>query len=139
MQELYNSDDYLQHYGVLGMKWGVRRGKTQQAYTKASKKLTKLETGVTKAQTKARTASAKADRKEYGLFTSNRKAAKYRRKANKKLYKAAKKMKKASNWINSMEKTFKDTDISLTKSQQDLGKRYIEQLNTRSEMRSLLY
>ena len=42
----YSSELY--HYGVLGMKWGIRRGNTAKAYTKASKKLTKLDKKVDK-------------------------------------------------------------------------------------------
>lgn len=139
MDQHYNYEEYLQHYGVLGMKWGVRRGRTQQAYAKASKKLKKLETKVDKAQAKARKASSKADRKQYGMFTNEKKAAKSRAKANKQLYKAAKKMKKASKWVNSMEKSFKGTDVKLTAEQQALGRKYVDQLNMRSEMRSLMY
>lgn len=32
----------LQHYGVLGMKWGVHRGRTEQAYEKVVSKKNKL-------------------------------------------------------------------------------------------------
>lgn len=31
MQDYYNTDEYLQHYGVIGMKWGVRRASSKIA------------------------------------------------------------------------------------------------------------
>lgn len=85
----------LYHYGVLGMKWGVRRdrsGTINKAYKKLSKldnnveKTTKAETkaaikaskGVSKKyaklQTKADTLQAKADKKKYGMFSNKQKA-----------------------------------------------------------------
>ena len=44
----FASDEELYHYGVMGMKWDVRKNPAQ-AYEKASKKMTKLNNRVEKA------------------------------------------------------------------------------------------
>lgn len=42
------NDNELMHYGVLGMKWGVRRGHSKEVYAKAQKKMAKLDRKVDK-------------------------------------------------------------------------------------------
>lgn len=46
------NNDELMHYGILGMHWGVRRGRTGQTIAKAQKKMTKLDAKHTKAVNK---------------------------------------------------------------------------------------
>ena len=101
----------LYHYGVLGMKWGVRKN-PQQAYTKAVTKQTKLNKNVDKARSGLQLATAransgvsakylkkqatadkyysKAERKRSGLFKNEAKANEYQRKADKAQTKANK-------------------------------------------------
>ena len=38
---MYADQNELYHYGVLGMKWGVRRGNTAKAYAKSQRELNK--------------------------------------------------------------------------------------------------
>lgn len=137
MNEYLNYNDELQHYGVLGMKWGVRRGNTARAYEKASKKLTKLNNRVEKQQTKARKKMDRAERKENSFLASERSTNRAIRKAKTSEYNSARKMKKALAWYKSMESTFAKTDIKLTAKQQELGRRYIDTLNSRTTMRSI--
>lgn len=124
----------LKHYGVLGMKWGVRRGNTSGAYEKASKKLKKLDDRVEKAKAKSRKATDKADRRVYGLATSGMRA-RAKRKANKASYKVAKNARKAQKWLSQMEKTFKSTNVSVTAEQQALGKKWMKMLDDRAASR----
>ena len=108
----YVNDNYLAHYGVLGMKWGIRRGNVGKAYSKAVAKRDKLNQKVelarkdyTKAQIKnssrvvkkyqslqaeADKLQRKADKKKYGFFSNPNKAAKLQVKADRAQYKANK-------------------------------------------------
>lgn len=133
------NNNELYHYGVLGMRWGVRRGRTKQAYEKASKKLTKISTKVDKYDSNARKMIRKADAHEYTLFGSTKKAQKYRAKAAKNNYMSAKQMRKAVKWCNQMDKAFAGTSVKRTKAQVDLGKEYVKRLNMRTEVRSIAY
>lgn len=77
-----DNESELKHYGVLGMKWGVRKD-PKKAYEKAKKKMAKLDDKATKA-------TRKADNSYYSFFTSKRRAKKLRWKADRRIYKAAK-------------------------------------------------
>ena len=122
----------LYHYGVLGMKWGVRRGKTAQAYGKASKKLNKLDRKADKAVEKAYNKKAKADKKAAGFFTTEKGARKADFKAQKALRKATIKANKARKWLHDMESTFSQTPESLSKEQIALGQKYTDLMNRRT-------
>ena len=129
----YSSELY--HYGVLGMKWGIRRGNTTKAYAKASKKLTKLDKKVDKAEALARKRKGQADAAAASFFSTKKGMAKAETRAKKASAKAAIRNRKAERWYKSMEKAFADTGISMTKEQVTMGKRYVDHMN----MRSLTY
>lgn len=80
------SEDELYHYGVLGMKWGIRRGRASEAYSKGVRKLQKYDQKAAKAKSRV-TASAMS------------KAARYDRKAKKYEMKSAKVQRAATRWI----------------------------------------
>ena len=127
-----NYSSELYHYGVLGMKWGVRRGNTARAYEKASKKLTKLDKKVNKAEALARKRRGQVDAAAASFFSTKRRIDKAETRSKKASAKAALRNRKAERWYKSMEKAFADTDISMTKEQVTMGKRYMDHMNLRA-------
>ena len=128
----YDSTDELTHYGVLGMKWGVRRGNTAKAYEKASKKLDRLNRKADRMMDKAYDKKAKADKKAASVFTTEKGARKADFKAQKALRKSVVATRKAQKWLNAMDSTFKNTSVKLTKEQTDMGRLYLERMNMRT-------
>ena len=126
----YSSELY--HYGVLGMKWGIRRGNATKAYTKASKKLTKLDKKVDKAEALARKRRGQVDAAAASFFSTKRRIDKAETRSKKASAKAALRNRKAERWYKSMEKAFADTDVSMTKEQVTMGKRYMDHMNLRA-------
>ena len=129
---IYTSDGLisandLMHYGVLGMKWGVRRGNASKAFAKAARKANKLDTQVAKKNLKSAKLAKKALKKEMRATNEEKyqSARKLQYKANKLKLKSAKLEKKALKWKKNMEKQFAKVKISdVSKEHLDAGKRY---------------
>ena len=119
----------LMHYGVKGMKWGVKRGKVEQAYTRASKKADKLHAKIDKARVRSEKMSAKADKKMSSKFGSAEKKLKSVVKAKKAAASYRKAIRKASKWNEAMKETFANTSVKMTSQQVARGKQYLNALN----------
>lgn len=128
-------NDELRHYGVIGMKWGVRRGNTAKAYARASKKLSRLDRKVDKKFENMNKKSAKADKKASSFVSTERGRAKAASKARRAADMHIKKVRKAQKWLNAMDNTFKNTDVKLSSEQRQLGKKYVASINARTAAR----
>lgn len=123
--------DYLEHYGVIGMKWGVRKD-PERAYEKAGTKLTKLDKKVEKLNLKGAKREQKAVKKQRKassaiLFpkTKARRASRSTRKALKSYQRAQEKQIKAYRWNEEMKSAFKNVKVkNLNQNYVKLGEKY---------------
>jgi hypothetical protein len=113
-------DEFLEHIGVKGMKWGVKKGKGSKVFKKASKKAIRLE------RRSSRLAKKGAKLQYKGTKWGNVKKV---QKGMKLSYKATKLAEKSRKWEAQMAKQLKDVKVSeLEPKHKEAGKQYLHLL-----------
>lgn len=124
--------DHLAHYGVLGMKWGVRKN-PERAYGKAKSKAlklknrsAKLDSKLAKTNKKLDKVTRKADRYDGDDNPYTTKKSQLEDKSKNLASKARAANEKKNKWADAMDKAFGKIDIdSLSEADIAAGKEYV--------------
>lgn len=152
-------DEELLHYGVLGMRWGVRKARYYKSHAedrayrpevrseyqrrlnatvgqireKSFKKLAKYEQKYSKLQSKANREYEKAQKKAYGFLSNKDKADKVFEKAARRQYKANKILYRERRWFDRMSKAYKDIDIDIDSEMAKTGEEIVRRVLAQSQ------
>jgi len=126
-----NTADFLEHYGVIGMKWGLRKAKPSsqsRAFRKSAKKALKLEKRSNKTAVKGAKLVLKG--------VTKKKQDVYMKGLSLQL-KSVKLQKKADRWEKLMRENFKDVSIdNIDEKSLKQGKAFISMLANPSQKES---
>lgn len=132
MQNL--NEDELAHYGVLGMKWGIRRGNYSKAFVKSAHKADRLQARSKKLKEKGERKYLKGtEKKELGWTSgSRRRGARKAARGARKLRKAQRLRLRRERWLKLMQEEFKDISINkIDKESRAKGKNYVHMLKSK--------